>query len=59
MILRGPPKRGEPRVLVFWPRARLSYLATPRLIGESASLVAGIAICIDFARKIGDFEAGC
>ena len=57
MILRGPPKRLEPRVLVFWPRARLSYLATPRLIGESASLVAGMAICMDFTMKMDDFEA--
>ena len=57
MILKGPCKGVEPRVLVFWPRARLSYLATPRLIGESAILVAGMAICMDFGRKMGDFEA--
>ena len=47
------------RVLVFWPRARLSYLATPRLIGESANLVAGMAICMDFGKKMADCEAGC
>ena len=29
-----------------------------RLIGVSAHLLAGIAICMDFARKMGDFEAG-
>ena len=28
-----------------------------RLIGVSAHLLAGIAICMDFARKMGDFEA--
>ena len=28
------------------------------LIGVSAHLVPGIAICMDFARKMGDFEAG-
>ena len=27
------------------------------LIGVSAHLLAGIAICMDFAREIGDFEA--
>ena len=59
VILRGPHKGLEPRVLGFWPRARLSYLATHRLIGESASLVAGMAICMDFARKMGAFEAAC
>ena len=57
MILRRDVKEPETRVLGFWPRARLSYLATPRLIGESASLVAGMAICMDFGRKMGDFEA--
>ena len=31
-------------------------LSNSRLIGESASLVAGMAICIDFAEKMGDFE---
>ena len=29
-----------------------------RLIGVSAHLLAGMAICMDFAKKIGDFEAG-
>ena len=29
-----------------------------RLIGVSAHLLAGIATCIDFARKMNDFEAG-
>ena len=28
-----------------------------RLIGVSAHLLAGMAICMDFARKMGDFEA--
>ena len=28
-----------------------------RLIGVSAHLLTGIAICMDFARKMGDFEA--
>ena len=32
-------------------------MATPRLIGESASLVAGMAICMGCARKMRDFEA--
>ena len=28
-----------------------------RLIGVSAHLLAGMAICMDFAREMGDFEA--
>ena len=28
-----------------------------RFIGVSAHLLAGMAICMDFARKMGDFEA--
>ena len=28
-----------------------------RFIGVSAQLLAGMAICMDFARKMGDFEA--
>ena len=28
-----------------------------RLIGVSAQLLAGMAICMDFAREMGDFEA--
>ena len=57
-ILRRDGKDGETRVLGFWPRARLSYLANPRLIGMSAPSLAGIAICHDFNEKMGDFEAG-
>ena len=30
-----------------------------RLIGVSAHRLAGLAICDDFMRKLGDFEAAC
>ena len=56
-ILRRDGKDGETRVLGFWPRARLSYLANPRLIGMSAPSLVGMAICLDFNGKMGDFEA--
>ena len=38
MILRLPCKDGETRVLGFWPRARLSFLVNPRLIGIGESV---------------------
>ena len=65
MILRLPHKKLETRIHGFWPRARFNFLVNPRLIGESVSRLigvsahrlAGLAICEDFMRKMGDFEA--
>ena len=57
MILRRHAKGGQRLVRGRRPRARLSYLANPRLIGMSAPSLAGMAICLDFNGKMGDFEA--
>ena len=57
-IWRRPHKRLETRVRGFWPRARLSFLVNPRLIGigESVSRCIGV-FCTGFVRKMDDFEA--
>ena len=56
MILKLPHRTLETRVLGFWPRARLSFLVNPRLIGVSAHRLAGLAICEDFVRKNYEFN---
>ena len=40
------------------PRAGLSFLVNPRLIGVSAHRLAGLAIYEDFVKNISDFYKG-